>query len=930
MNNFDFLCISESRLKTHHNMRKIPGYDLYRKDAKFNSSERGVAIYVRSIYKVKIMRELNYKSNNVEYLSLTVQLNYNKSFIVSCVYRHPNYSKAVLDSDYLFFEEYFTELSQHQKIFYVLGDFNLRDNKSVKPFNQILQNLSLKQIIDVPTRGDNILDFIVINDPSTVISKNVSNPHISDHAYVQCEVTFKKVMPVKKVICVRNFKKISIEDIINTLSLPINNSVSNCVENDTSEIVNAVLNCFNQLAPERNVTFFEYPLKKFISPKTKQLMMCRNKAYELFRQFPTAGNKGSLAKLKKEVKKLILSDSKTQFNQKVEDLHLWGAINKLFPLLQPTAEVTMDPDIVNNFFVAISTRETSLQMPQLPTKPNFPWNDEELKFQFKELTEEDVRRAWIKSKNRNSTSTDDMGLSNKMLNYCMVWVKFREVLTDLFNFFISSGTLPKCLKLSKVIPIPKKCESKTPNDLRPISLQPVLAKLFGKLVFDQLYSYFELNNFFSKFQFGCRKLHSTTHALLAITEFIYTSLDNNRFCILVTLDIMKAYDKSCREVLLHKLKWYGVDEAILKSFLSQRNQFVCIKCNNIIKTSDTLSTNVGVPQGLCLSCLLFLVMMNDLPLHIRNSLSILFCDDTGLMISGTMTEISNVIQMLENDLLCVVNWMSSNRQVLNGSKCELVVIASKKNRNILSDIVVKLDGIPLKKVKSVKILGLEIDEELNFRNHCSSVVKKCNSALWTLGPLKYVLGIKQKSIVVQALVMSILKYACPVWLLGKTNLNCIDRVIRQCARFVLGINKYDSLTDYMNVDLEWLNVQNLCKFEACKLFYKFKNNIGPAYFNDFAGNTTVETRRTRQSIFFEPQIDCNKGIIKKSFQFRSTKIWFDLPESIQGCVSSVGFDVFKKLTKNYLINKQCEDRLKELFLLIDEHEHEQAIFDLSN
>jgi hypothetical protein len=202
--------------------------------------------------------------------------------------------------------------------------------------------------------------------------------------------------------------------------------------------------------------------------------------------------------------------------------------------------------------------------------------------------------------------------------------------------------------------------------------------------------------------------------------------------------------------------------------------------------------------------------MNDLPLHVKNSLCIMFCDDTGLIISGDVDKIDDVIDMIEQDLMNVSNWMTTNRQTLNESKCEMVIVCNKKDMSKLCNVNVKINDTVIKRVPYIKILGVIIDENLTFNAQCSAVIKKCNGALWSLGPLKNILAVKQKKIVVEALVLSILYYACPIWLIGKNNKKSADKIIRSCARFVYCKRKYDSISDNINVDLNWLNVEYMC------------------------------------------------------------------------------------------------------------------------
>ena len=74
------------------------------------------------------------------------------------------------------------------------------------------------------------------------------------------------------------------------------------------------------------------------------------------------------------------------------------------------------------------------------------------------------------------------------------------------------------MKLSKVIPLFKQGERSDLKNYRPISIVPVVAKVFERIIYDQLYSYLTENNLISSCQSGFRSLHSNTTALLEATD----------------------------------------------------------------------------------------------------------------------------------------------------------------------------------------------------------------------------------------------------------------------------------------------------------------------------------------------------------------------------------------------------------------------------
>ena len=95
----------------------------------------------------------------------------------------------------------------------------------------------------------------------------------------------------------------------------------------------------------------------------------------------------------------------------------------------------------------------------------------------------------------------------------------------------------------------------------------------------RLYSFLTLNNCIYNLQFGFRKEHSTTHALIDLTEDIRESIDNNMFALGVFVDLQKAFDTVDHTILLSKLDHYGIRGVAndwFKSYLNNRKQSVFI------------------------------------------------------------------------------------------------------------------------------------------------------------------------------------------------------------------------------------------------------------------------------------------------------------------------------------------------------------------
>ena len=120
-----------------------------------------------------------------------------------------------------------------------------------------------------------------------------------------------------------------------------------------------------------------------------------------------------------------------------------------------------------------------------------------------------------------------------------------------------NGIVPYQLKISKVIPVYKKGNRNSVGNYRPISLLDIFEKILEKLKYKRLYDYLSLNNVLYDYQFGFRKYHSTSLALIDVMDDIYQQLDNSNIVIGIYLDLQKAFDTVDHSILLAKLYNYG-------------------------------------------------------------------------------------------------------------------------------------------------------------------------------------------------------------------------------------------------------------------------------------------------------------------------------------------------------------------------------------
>ena len=107
----------------------------------------------------------------------------------------------------------------------------------------------------------------------------------------------------------------------------------------------------------------------------------------------------------------------------------------------------------------------------------------------------------------------------------------------LINKSIAQGVFPDKLKLAQVVPIFKAGDEQLVQNYRPISVLPFMSKIYEKIGANYLIDFLDSNNLLYKYQFGFRKSHSTSHAIITLVDKVSQALDTGKFVVGLYLDI---------------------------------------------------------------------------------------------------------------------------------------------------------------------------------------------------------------------------------------------------------------------------------------------------------------------------------------------------------------------------------------------------------
>ena len=558
-------------------------------------------------------------------------------------------------------------------------------------------------------------------------------------------------------------------------------------------------------------------------------------------------------------------------------------------------------DCMNDFFVQ-KVNELRARIPACRVDPldrvKLAMKDRNCSLQLKAVHPEEVSKI-IKGMKTSKTC----GLDN--IDSYVLKVACEELtpgITHIVNLSISERKFPALWKNSKVIPLFKKEDPTIPKNYRPVSLLPITSKILERAVYNQLIKYLEDNQLLHPSHHGFRKSHSTTTALLEMYSPWVEAAEEDKITAVVLLDLSAAFDLVDKDILIGKLKLYGLDESLtcwMESYLTERNQQVYMDG----ELSKSLPVNIGVPQGSILGPILYCILVNDLPevAHnhgtAENSPSFwnnyctacggisCFADDSSL--SKSSSDPMSLNQEIKEKYEEISEYMASNRLVLNSDKTHLLVMASKLKHKKHGDYGVFLDtGNELILPKDhEKLLGCHISSDFTWNEHLEnnefSLQRQITSRINALRKIGHSASFETRKMVANGIVISRIIYVIQVWGGTKEYLIKMLQVLQnKAARFV---TKLDIFTSQKTLLLQcgWLSVKQLVEYHSLVMIFKAKSDKKPVFMEKAISKTfQYRTRASTSGCILENE-KISSDISKESFLIKSTRMWNRLPPHVK-------------------------------------------------
>lgn len=777
-NSYDVICLSEHWLnEVTLNTINLPGYKLVNCFCRTVNKHGGVSIFLKQNIKFKPLLLSNFCCEiDAEFCG--IEISCIKTVFITLYRSCAGKIEVFLEK----LETLLEFLSNKYSKIVLAGDFNVNFRATSGNLNELVcllnsfgLSVTISEFTRVTAQSASCIDNVLTNLGEDEYEVGLIDPCLSDHYGQFIKVCGNKDLP--KTIMRRRFTNHGLLK-FKTHLLDIDWSIFYNVNYDAAYMSEYLVNIFstlvNRIFPLKKCNINKTMPKNWYNDSLRRKRDILSSIKIICNVTRNPDHYSTYNALRKDYNTDIKNAKRTAYdtflnNSDNRARDAWRIIN--FET-NNSRETVVNSDISHDAFNNYFTSAAENLIKSLP-KLNHCFNTDfihnlvtpNLSFFLYPITEQEVRTA-IKSL-KNSNSLDIYDLNAKMIKTAEDIIA--APLTALFNVCIAEGVFPDIFKCSRVIPLFKKGDDSLFENYRPISILPIFGKIFEKILTRRLTNYLEINSLLSPNQYGFRSGRSTSQAVLKVVSDIVEGLEAGHHTVITLCDLSKAFDCVSHDTLMEKMRLCGIRGlplTLFQSYIKNRKQCVTIKNKN----SEFLDITHGVPQGSVLGPLLFLIYINDFS-HFMNPIkSIMFADDTTILCSDR--NIDNLMELSSRNEQLAQDWFTLNELKLNQEKTQRLVISS--NKNITTGA-------------NVKLLGIYLDDNLNWSSHIEHLNQKLASTCFLLRKLKAIVDFATLKNTYFSLFHSKLCYAVVLW--GNSN-HAIKsfRQQKKAIRIILNVN----------------------------------------------------------------------------------------------------------------------------------------------
>ena len=270
---------------------------------------------------------------------------------------------------------------------------------------------------------------------------------------------------------------------------------------------------------------------------------------------------------------------------------------------------------------------------------------------------------------------------------------------------------------------------------------------------------------------------------------------------------------------------------------------------------------------------------------------ILVANEHNLADDNTLACFSKTIQELIGSLECEValNWFNENKMIVNPGKFQAIIIDKRKQDH--TNEIFKIGSKEIKVASQVKLLGVEVDNKVNFEQHIIHTFKSAANALIRL---KSFLGLQERKVLVNSFVLPIFNYCTLVWMFASSkSLTEIENLHERAMRFML--DDYSSSYERILEKSGKFFMDFKRKHQLCTEIYKTLNNLNPSFMKEIF-ELRLGSRPVREQYKLNLNIPRKKWVAfgTKSLESLGPKIWNNMPHHLK---FAKNLTIFKNLIK---------------------------------